>query len=138
MDSTAIVAHLESSLCAFKTGSSEWGVHSETSDIDMVVPAERLDMNTLKEQLKEWKWAVYDRVTASGHGIKLHSLGGFDNRDIDLIVVPADKIERWRLATNIVSALVLSSSAFKEAIKQKNLRVGFFEGLRALFMMVGV
>ena len=79
----------------------------------------------------------------SNHGYKLHAqkrtydVGG-DDRDIDLILVSADRFNRWRLATTIVDALVLSSPVFKEAIKTKHLRVGFFEGLRALLHLIGV
>lgn len=53
-------------------------------------------------------------------------------------LVSADRFNRWRLATTIVDALVLSSPVFKEAIKTKHLRVGFFEGLRALLHLIGV
>lgn len=136
MNSLAIVAYLEANHGAFKTGSAAWGVQSEESDIDMVVPLERINLNDFKALIKEWNWSLYTGVT-SNHGYKLHAQSG-DDRDIDLILVSADRFNRWRLATTIVDALVLSSPVFKEAIKTKHLRVGFFEGLRALLHLIGV
>ena len=134
MDAITVVRYLESEFGAFRTGSVEWGVASSMSDIDIVVSEDTFCPHSFKSMVCLNGWQSQKR---GSNGVKFIS-NRADNPAIDIIIVPQNRIEIWRIATNVMSSIAFSSPKFKKAIESKRIRVGVFEGLRALLTLAGL
>lgn len=133
-----IVIFLESNFDARRTGSTAWGVSGPGSDIDVMVSAEQ-DIAAIKAHFRRWGWIPANGKVATSRGaIRFVTHNKSVSAGVDLIVLPKAEFERRRLATDIMLSAKLSSRSFNSTIKNKRLRVGFFEGLCALLRLIGL
>jgi len=130
-----VIKYILDKYSGFITGSAACDVTYKHSDVDIVIKRTKFNAKEFEQYVKDIGWRVpTQRSSAGGYKICNKEYSS----TIDVIVLDDKKYNLWYLATNVMLLLIRHSSMFKESIKFKVKRIGFFEGIIVLLRLVGV